>query len=559
MDTLAKALDAGHHGPAVIGTEHGVEMDYHTLAQQVKSFEQTLTAYGLGPGDAVSMSLPNGIEFVVAFLATTCARLVAAPLNPAYIKDEVEFYLADAKSKMLIVPKGWVEQKKPAVEALGKFKDVILAEISWNGKEVLLEVKNKPKKGGRTETRQPKPEDVALLLHTSGTTGRPKGVPLTHKNLTTTMRNIIDTYKLSKNDRTYLVMPLFHVHGLLCGLLAVIASGGSIVVPPKFSAQVFWTEFVNYQCNWYTAVPTIHQILLRTKLPDKLPQLRFIRSCSSSLSPSTFHDLEKTFKAPVLEAYAMTEASHQMTSNPLPPMEHRPGSVGIGQGVEVVILDDAGNKLDHGKIGEVSIKGANVTKGYLNNEKANQESFTNGFFRTGDQGKLDEKGYLTLTGRIKELIKRGGEQISPIEVDGVLLGISFVSEAVCFAVDDEMYGQEVHAVVVLADKAKGAPEKKEQTEKEIKELAGQKLSKFKIPKKILFVDEITKTGRCVRIFKSIRTDYWCRQWQGSETQDCRNLWTQVARKSQIMIITSDRLPPVYLNYHCPVLDYRPPI
>lgn len=303
------------------------------------------------------------------------------------------------------------------------------------------------------------------------------------------MKNIVKTYELTPKDCTLLVMPLFHVHGLICGLLSTLLSGGIAVIPRKFSASHFWQDFKENKCNWYTAVPTIHQILLRSP-PTQVPAIRFIRSCSSSLAPSTLHHLEEAFKAPVLEAYAMTEASHQMTSNPLPHNgPHKAGSVGLGQGVEVVILDEAGNPAE---LGEVCIRGKNVTKGYLNNPEATASSFTKeGYFRTGDQGKKDKDGYLILTGRIKELINRGGEKISPIEVDSVMLSHPKIAEAVSFAVPDDMYGQEVHATVVLKH---GLKDDVKSIERELKAYCLTKLAKFKVPKRIYLTDVMPKTA-----------------------------------------------------------------
>ena len=286
------------------------------------------------------------------------------------------------------------------------------------------------------------------------------------------------TYQLTPEDRSLLVMPLFHVHGLLAGFLSPLSSGGSVIVPLRFSASEFWDNFITYKANWYTAVPTIHQILLRNPPPSQLPNIRFIRSCSSPLSPKTLHELEKTFNAPVLEAYAMTEGAHQMTSNPLPPAKRLPGSVGIGQGVEVGILDQDGKEVPQGSEAEICIRGENVTKGYLNNPEANQSSFTqDGFFRTGDQGKQDEDGYVIITGRIKELINKGGEKISPVELDNVVSQHPAVAEAVSFAIDDEMYGQDVGLAVVLKDS---------QTirEDQLQQYIARKVAKFKVPKKV---------------------------------------------------------------------------
>jgi len=251
-----------------------------------------------------------------------------------------------------------------------------------------------------------------------------------------------------------------------------------MVVPTKFSASEFWQDFMAHEANWYTAVPTIHQILLKSPAPNPLPKIRFIRSCSSPLSPTVFHQIEERFGAPVLEAYAMTEAAHQMTSNPLPPGKRKPGAVGLGQGVEVKILDDAGVELPQGSEGEICIRGENVTKGYLNNAAANASSFTTGgFFRTGDQGRKDEDGYIIITGRIKELINKGGEKISPIEMDNVLARHEAVAEAVCFAVPDEMYGQDIGVAIVLKPGARLGGD-------ELKDWVAGKLAKFKVPKAV---------------------------------------------------------------------------
>ncbi|KAL9028126.1 MAG: hypothetical protein Q9196_003453 [Gyalolechia fulgens] len=273
-------------------------------------------------------------------------------------------------------------------------------------------------------------------------------------------------------------MPLFHVHGLLAGFLAPLYAGGSVIAPLRFSASEFWEDFIRHRANWYTAVPTIHQILLRNPLPPEIPRIRFIRSCSSPLSPRTFHDLENALQAPVLEAYAMTEGAHQITSNPLPPARRHPGSVGIGMGVEVRILDQDGAEVPQGSEAEICIRGNNVTKGYLNNPKANKSSFTaERFFRTGDQGMQDQDGYVTITGRIKELINKGGEKISPVEVDNVVAQHPAVAEAVCFAIPDDIYGQDVGLAIVLKEGARISQD-------ELRQWMVTKVAKFKVAKQV---------------------------------------------------------------------------
>ncbi|KAI9848164.1 MAG: hypothetical protein M1837_000838 [Sclerophora amabilis] len=493
MATLANSFARGGESPAIIipSQSNALTVSYAQLASQVSSFQKKLASLGVTPQSAVSIALPNSYEFIVAFLASSWQRAIAAPLNSAYKQEEFEFYIDDLSSAVALVPRGSFQQDGPAVRAARKYNAAI-AECYWDAKrgEVILDVKDHGKLNGKGNkpVENAQPDDVALVLHTSGTTGRPKAVPLTHRNLTRTMKNIQSTYELTAQDRTLLVMPLFHVHGLLAGFLAPLLSGGSVIVPLRFSASDFWHNFITYKANWYTAVPTIHQILLKNPPPNQKPSIRFIRSCSSPLSPSTFHQLEKAFDAPVLEAYAMTEAAHQMTSNPLPPGKRVPGSIGIGQGVEVRILDQEGKEVQRGSEAEICIRGENVTKGYLNNPEANKSSFTSeGFFRTGDQGRQDDEGYIFITGRIKELINKGGEKISPIELDNVLAQHPSVSEAVSFAIADEMYGQDVGVAVVLKEgQALG--------EDELRKWVVEKVAKFKVPKKIYFTKSMPKTA-----------------------------------------------------------------
>ncbi|KAF2759479.1 acetyl-CoA synthetase-like protein [Pseudovirgaria hyperparasitica] len=490
MATLANSFSQTSDAPAIIVPGRpSLTITYTQLCAEVASFQRKLASLGISPASAVSIALPNTYEFIVAFIAASWQRAIAAPLNPSYKQDEFEFYIDDLSSAVTLVPKGAYQQDAAAVRAARKYKAAI-AECYWNGNEVVLDVKEKGKleSKGAQRLEGAQPDDVALVLHTSGTTGRPKAVPLTHRNLTRTMGNIQRTYSLTTRDRTMLVMPLFHVHGLLAGFLAPLASSGSVIVPLKFSASDFWRDFIEHKANWYTAVPTIHQILLKTPLPSPIPDIRFIRSCSSPLSPKTFHEIEKSFNAPVLEAYAMTEAAHQMTSNPLPPGKRQPGSVGIGQGVEIKILDQEGNEVPQGSEAEICIRGENVTKGYLNNPEANKTSFTRGgFFRTGDQGKKDADGYVIITGRIKELINKGGEKISPIELDNVVAQHAAVAEAVSFAIEDEMYGQDVGLAVVLKEGGKLSAD-------ELRGWMKDRVAKFKLPKKIYFTDIMPKTA-----------------------------------------------------------------
>ncbi|GAB7355311.1 hypothetical protein MBLNU459_g5845t1 [Dothideomycetes sp. NU459] len=481
--------------PAIISTSENslLTLTKKALRASVSCFQSKLANVGVTHGDVVAISLPNSAELAVAFLATTSQRAICAPLNPAYKQAEFEFYLEDLKPKLLLVPRGTIHRDADVVRA-AHCCGVTIAEILWapDGVTLMLKVMEKQADHASVHVAEAQEDDIALVLHTSGTTGRPKAVPLTHKNLYATMRNIQATYKLTPADRTLLVMPLFHVHGILAGFLTPLFTGGSVIIPQRFSVSRFWDEFISYKATWYTAVPTIHQLLLQNPAPDPMPKIRFVRSCSSPLAPAIHQRLEAFMHAPVLEAYAMTEASHQMSSNELPPGLRKQGSVGLPQGVDLAIMDDNGEALTQGSIGEVCVRGPNVTAGYLSVgampvDKATA-FFADGFFRTGDQGYLDEDGFLYLTGRIKELINKGGEKISPIETDNLFMQHPNVAEAVSFAVDDELYGQNVAVAI------RTRPCDVEIPAAELIAWFAGKAAKFKVPKQIYLVKEIPKTA-----------------------------------------------------------------
>ncbi|HSB09725.1 MAG TPA: acyl--CoA ligase [Blastocatellia bacterium] len=466
----------------------GPSVTYSQLREQVDTLAAQLNALGLGRGDRIAIALPNGLEMVASFLAAAAVG-TAAPLNPAYRLEEFKFYLEDTSARAMIVPSGGGEIARAAA---GDTTPIIEAALDGEGR---VRFSAAAPAGAARARENVSPDDIALILHTSGTTSRPKRVPLPHRNLMISARNVANTYRLTPEDVSLCVMPLFHVHGLVASTFATLLTGGTVVVPPKFNPLSFWATVRDHRVSWYSAVPTIHQVLLSRSKPGTKPggseQLRFIRSCSAALAPYTMSEMEERFGAPVLEAYGMTEAAHQMASNPLPPASRKAGSVGRGTGVSIAILNDAGDLLAAGETGEVSIKGPNVFGGYEGNPKANAEAFTGGWFRTGDQGYLDDDGYLRLTGRIKELINRGGEKISPLEIDAVLLTHPAVAEAVCFGIPDRVYGEAVAAAVVLKGTATGA---------ELIAHCRSSLSDFKCPKVIHIVDSIPRgaTGKIQR-------------------------------------------------------------
>jgi acyl-CoA synthetase (AMP-forming)/AMP-acid ligase II len=481
-NTLADLLSAASaQNTAIILPDANIRLTYAQLREQVMTMADTLTGLGIRPGDRVATVLANGLPAIVSFLAASIAG-TAAPLNPGYRHDESAFFQEDTSAKILLCPADGAPDARKAAE--GKVP-VYPLEMDAGG---FVSIAGACPKG---KSAAPSPNDIALVLHTSGSTGRPKRVPIRHRNLTASARNIVDHYALTPNDVALCAMPLFHVHGLIASTISTLLSGGTVVVPSKFNPLSFWRTVRDHNVTWYSAVPTIHQLLLvrassqRGERPHGAENLRFIRSCSAALPPEMMAKMESVFGAPVLEAYGMTEASHQMCSNPTPPGGRKPGSVGPGTGVRVSIMDSKGNHLPQGERGEVVIQGPNVVDGYENDPEANAASFSNGWFRTGDQGFIDTEGYLTLTGRIKERINRGGEKIAPREIDEVLLGHPSVAEAVAFGFAHPTWGEEVAAAVVL---------KEPQTESEILAYCKDRLADFKRPKKVYIVDTIPRTA-----------------------------------------------------------------
>lgn len=492
--TVNELLAAGRDDDVAIGAPSREALTYAGLREHVLATVAALNARGVGRNDRVAIVLPNGPEMATAFVAIACGA-TTAPLNPAYREEEFEFYLSDLNARALVVEQG---SDSPAVSAAEKL-GIPLLEITPGAAAGTFQFVGAGESGTPAAGEGlAEPDDVALVLHTSGTTSRPKIVPLTHRNLCASARNIRTTLALTPEDRCLNVMPLFHIHGLMAAILASLSTGASVVCTPGFNALKFFAWLQDARPTWYTAVPTMHQAILarapRSREIVEAAELRFIRSSSSSLPPQVMKALEETFGAPVIEAYAMTEASHQMTSNPLPPRARKPGTVGVAAGPEVGIMDEAGNLLPNGSVGEIVIRGDNVTPGYENNPRANAENFTNGWFRTGDQGVMDEEGYLSITGRLKEIINRGGEKISPREVDDVLMDHPAVQQVVTFAVPHPKLGEDVAAAVVLR-------EGEQATERDIREFASTHLADFKVPRKVLFLDEIPKgaTGKLQRI------------------------------------------------------------
>jgi len=495
--TLRDLLAAGADDANALTAPGGVPLGFRALRTLVADTVAALNGMGIGRNDRVGIVLPNGPEMATAFVSVASGA-TSAPLNPGYRADEFEFYLGDLGAKALVVDAG---SASPAIGVARKLGVRIVELVghpergagSFELRDTSGTAAPAPAQSGFAQ-----PDDVALVLHTSGTTSRPKIVPLAQRNVCASARNIREFLSLSSADRGLNVMPLFHIHGLIAGVLAPLSAGGQVCCTPGFNALKFFAWMEESHPTWYTAVPTMHQAILARAANNKAVvaanPLRFIRSSSSAMPTQVIREIEEVFGAPLVESYGMTEAAHQMAANPLPPRVRKPGTVGIAAGPEVAIMDPAGRLLPPGTVGEIVIRGENVTRGYENNPKANAEGFTDGWFRTGDQGVMDADGYLTITGRLKEIINRGGEKVSPREVDEVLMDHPAVAQVVTFAIPHDKLGEEVGAAVVLREGAT-------LTEKALREFAAERLADFKVPRKVLFMAEIPKgaTGKLQRI------------------------------------------------------------
>jgi acyl-CoA synthetase (AMP-forming)/AMP-acid ligase II len=467
---------------------HGAAADYGTLVTRMADLGAALRDADIQANTRVAVIAPQGPELAMAVLGTmTWAS--CAPLNPALTNTELAEHCRDLAVRALVVTAGTEER----IHALAGELDlpVITCPVVGSGSSMLALAERSG-------------DDIALVLHTSGTTARPKQVPLSHANLLASMQHIADTLALTTHDRGLAVMPLFHIHGLVASLLAPLGAGGSVICTPGLAVPDCFTWLKALGPSWYSAVPTMHQAILQGAAATTFQSftgLRFIRSSSSALAPSVLAQLEQVFGCPVVESYGMTEAAHQMASNPLPPGMRKPGSVGRAAGPEICILDAAGNALPTNARGEVAIRGANVFTAYHDRPEANREAFFGGWFRTGDEGYSDDDGYLFLTGRLKEMINRGGEKIAPREIDEALLSHPAVAQAAAFAVPHATLGEDLAAVVTLrpGQQVNGAA---------LREYLFGRLADFKVPSEILITDEIPKgpSGKVQRLTLSSALD-----------------------------------------------------
>ncbi|WP_214103797.1 AMP-binding protein [Acrocarpospora catenulata] len=485
MPTRADPVLIEESERVALGVAGGPRLSYRQLGQLVRVLADRFAEAGIGRAGPVAIYCDNRPEFVLALLAAWAAGVAAVPIDPQLSGAETGARLAAAGAGDIVLPRH-LRDSYPgdACPAWVIDIDAERGEVAVTG--------IRPGEAAQGRDHDP---DLALLMFTTGSTGTAKIVPLSHANLAASVDGIVSTYRLGPGDATLVVMPLYHGHGLVAGLLATLASGGAVYLPAagRFSAHRFWDEIVDAKATWYTAVPTVHQILLARAVTDypaaAPPALRFIRSSSAPLAPSVLRRTEERFHAPMIPAYGMTETSHQAASNPLPRDGVRKDtSVGVPTGLHVRIVTSDGKPAGIGETGEVCVRGPALTKGYFRDPQATAAAFVDGWFHTGDLGHLDADGYLFLSGRIKDMINRGGEKIAPQTVEAALLSHPAVQDALAFPVPDAKYGEEVNSAVVLRPGRHASQD-------ELREHCRGRLAAFEIPKKIYFLDRFPRTTK----------------------------------------------------------------
>jgi acyl-CoA synthetase (AMP-forming)/AMP-acid ligase II len=486
--------------PALVVTADRIPISYRDLMLLVDDLAGQLKRGGLLPGDRIGLRAASNAEFVVGLLAASRADLIVVPLDPALPVSEQRDRCEAAGARVVLVDGLDFEGAQDRREStLRRWPIAVTVGRDGGAQEgavaVSLDAATAPKRG--VSTPEGLRHDDAMIMFTGGTTGGPKMVPWTHENIARSVRAIIAGYRLGPRDATVAVMPLYHGHGLLAALLSTLVSGGTVLLPARgrFTAHTFWDDIDAVQASWYTAVPTIHQILLERARADqaktKRAELRFIRSCSAPLTPETAQVLRDEFSAPVVCAFGMTEATHQVATTGIDRNENpaaTTGLVGRSTGPEIRIVGSDGRPVRAEAVGEVWLHGPTVVRGYLGDPAITAANFSDGWLRTGDLGSLSATGDLSIRGRIKELINRGGEKISPERVEGVLASHPNVLEVAVFGVPDKMYGETVAAVIVPRESASPTPE-------ELTEFCRDRLAPFEIPAEFQVASELPHTAK----------------------------------------------------------------
>ncbi len=490
-DVLAAWSARAPDAPAILAPGRA-PLTYAALAHHAEETGRALHRFGVGAGERVALIVPNGPQLATAVLEVA-SHAIVAPLNPDLPVGDVGVALEGLRARTVVLPVGQGDELRAMVHARGLAIVDLVPDA--DGAAGLFTLRGEPRSRAASEVRVG-PDSVAVLLHTSGTTSRPKRVPITHDQLCRVAHATAMALGVTVPDRCLAVPGIFHSHGL--GTLATcVMAGSSIACLERFSARAFFHAMAACDPTWYTAVPTIHHAILAEAAAHAetvaRARLRLIRTASMACAPSLIRALEATFQAPVIETLGMAETASQIASNPLPPGLRKLGSVGLPNALELRIVDEMGHEVPSGTPGEIIVRGAGVMRGYDDDPEADRRAFSAGWFHTGDQGHVDADGYLFLTGRLKELINRGGAKIAPREVDEALMEHPSVAQAVAFAVPHARLGEDVAAAIVLRPGAMA-------TEAEIREHAAKRLADFKVPRRVFVLDALPTgpTGKILR-------------------------------------------------------------
>lgn len=467
----------------------GRTLSFDELASSCRRIGRLMTLHGLGAGDTVSLVMPNGLLTLRVLLGAMSSGLIVNPVNLLSQPEQMGYVLRHSDCRLVVVAPEWEERVRRLVAALDREVVVLVAEP--DGAALPGESADAPAATGEA----PSPSAVALLMYTSGTTGVPKGVMLTQSNLVANAFAIAAEHRLTDNDRVLAVLPLYHINAFTVTMLAPLVSGGSLAMPAKFSAARFWHQAES--CTWVNVVPTMISYLLEGETParDRTSRIRFCRSASAALPPEQHRAFENKFGIGIIETMGLTETAAPSFSNPLDAAQRKLGSVGRASGCEACIIDASLQQVADGIVGELAIRGPNVMLGYYKNDVITQGSFTpSGWLRTGDLGLRDSEGFFFVTGRIKELIIKGGENIAPREIDEVLLAHPSVLDAAAVGIPDVHYGQEIVACIVLRDGASCDDES-------LRLFCIDRLGRFKTPKQFRFVPDLPRgpSGKVQRL------------------------------------------------------------
>ncbi len=464
--------------------EQAGSITFGEMRRRTRELAFVLSAAGFRKQDRIASLLNNGSAAAVALLGVTAAGGVAVPLNPNLTRAEIDWHLEHSKARFILTDERHADDLLPE----GKRWELVIPGDQQPVEDPLVLIQLLPAYSAdqvAVDTAAAEWTDPAIILYTSGTTGKPKGVILTHGNLLSNARGVQEAHRLTSQDTALCILPLFHINGLVVTLITSMLVGFSLVLPKKFSSRHFWQWIETYNATWFSAVPTILSILLHQPIPSKaeFSSLRFARSASAPLPDAVLEDFEERTGIPVIESYGMSEAAGQVTSNPLHLRKH--GSTGLPFTNALQVVDGHGTPRSANQIGEVVLRGPNLTAGYLDNPTANEESFKGGWFHTGDLGYLDQDGYVFLVGRKKELINRAGEKIAPREVEEIIYRMPEIEQAAVVGVPDWLYGEEVACFLVLHPELS-------LTEERVTAHCSENLADFKVPKQVFFVEELPK-------------------------------------------------------------------